>query len=230
MISIITPIINERENIRPFLDHLNTIQGDFELILIDGGSSDGTITEVNKYRDRFIRELKLLKTSQGRGKQMNKGADSAKGDILLFLHVDCTIEKDSIIVIEKEIKEHKIIGGGMIQSFSQPDFFLQFISHYGNVRTRMTKMFFGDFGIFVRRDIFKKIGGYDDIIYLEDVEFCKKAKKYGKLKQIDKKIVTSPRRFLSKGKIKITAVFILSLLPNIVGVRPKFLIRYLVDK
>lgn len=230
MISIITPILNESENIKPFLSHLNTLEGDFELILVDGGSTDNTISMIKKYKKIFQKNLSLEKTSQGRGKQMNEGAKIAEGNIFLFLHVDCTLEKDAINVIEKEIKSRKIIGGGMVQAFSNPDFFLRFISKYGNFRVKINKIFFGDFGIFIRKDIFEKVGGFDDIVFLEDVEFCKKVKRYGELIQINRKITTSSRRFHSIGKFKVTLMFITALLINLIGVRPKFLIKYIVDK
>lgn len=230
MISIITPILNESENIKLFLSHLNTLEGDFELILVDGCSTDNTISMVNKYKNTFKRNLKLVKTSQGRGKQMNEGAKVSEGDIFLFLHVDCTIEKDAINVIEKETKSKNIIGGGMVQAFSNPDFFLRFISKYGNFRVKINKIFFGDYGIFVKKDIFEKVGGYDDIVFLEDVEFCKKLKNYGELIQINRKITTSSRRFQSIGKFKVTIMFITALIINIIGLRPKFLIKYIVDK
>ncbi|KYK34214.1 MAG: hypothetical protein AYK22_05600 [Thermoplasmatales archaeon SG8-52-3] len=230
MISIITPILNESKNIKPFLNHLNTLEGDFELLFVDGGSTDNTISMVENNKKIFNKNLKLIKTSQGRGKQMNEGAKIAEGNILLFLHVDCTLERDTIKVIEEVLKSIKIIGGGMIQAFSNPDFFLRFISKYGNFRVRINKVFFGDYGIFVKKDIFEKIGGYDDIIFLEDVELCKKMKKYGELIQINRKITTSPRRFQSLGKFRVTLMFITALLINIVGIRPKFLIKYIVDK
>ena len=102
--AIITPIINEKKLIKPFFNHLNQLEGDFELILVDGGSLDGTITEIKKERNLFKHKLELLETYQGRGNQMNKGASIAKGDILLFLHIDCTLENDTIPIIEKEIK------------------------------------------------------------------------------------------------------------------------------
>jgi hypothetical protein len=98
------------------------------------------------------------------------------------------------------------------------------------MRTRLTKTFFGDYGIFVRKDVFRKIGGYDDIIFLEDVEFSRKAKKYGKLKLLELNLITSPRRYQSKGRINTTLVSTAVCLLNVVGVRPEFLIKFIVDK
>jgi rSAM/selenodomain-associated transferase 2 len=223
-------MLNESENIRPFLEHLKTIVGDFEVILVDGGSTDDTIAEVEKYKSGFKHELKLIQTSKGRGRQMNSGAKVAKGDILLFLHVDSAPDKDSLPSIEKEIKTKNIIGGGMTQAFSDPDPFLRLSSNFGNMRTRLTKIFFGDYGIFIRKDIFQKIGGYDDIIFLEDVELSRKAKKYGKLKLLDRTIVTSPRRYQSQGKIKTIVISTLACFLNVVGVRPESLTKFIVDK
>lgn len=230
MISIITPVLNEEKNISIFLTNLNEIKGDFELILVDGGSIDKTIDEINKNKNKFKRELKVLKSSPGRGHQMNVGARASNADILLFLHVDSKIEKDTIVSIEDEMKKQKIIGGGLTHTFSEADNFLKLASNFGNFRTKITKIFFGDFGIFVRKDIFEKIGGYDEIIFLEDLEFSKKLKKYGKLIQLENTITSSPRRYISKGKIKLTIVFTLACFLNIVGYRPKFLIKFIVDK
>ena len=230
MISIITPVLNEQENISIFLKHLNQLEGDFELIIVDGGSTDKTINEIKKYKNKFKKDIKILKTTSGRGRQMNNGAKAAKGDILLFLHVDSKIENGTITLIEEEIKKQEIIGGGLTHRFSNADKFLKLASNFGNFRTKITKIFFGDFGIFVKKDIFEKIKGYDEIIFLEDLEFSKKLKKHGKLKQLEKTITTSPRRYKRKGKIKITIIFTLACLLNIVGYRPRFLIKYIVDK
>ena len=230
MISIITPVLNESENIKPFIEHLNSLSGTFELIIVDGGSNDGTITEIEKSRKIFKKKLTVVKTYQGRGNQMNKGAALAKGEIFLFLHIDCKIEKESIPIIEKEIKDNKIIGGGFYQEFLESDDFLKLASNFGNFRSRITQIFFGDCGIFVRKDIFEKAGGYDDIIFLEDVEFCKKIKQFGKLKQINCKIFSSPRRYVKIGRIKITLIFTFTYLLNSFGFKPKYLRKYITDK
>jgi rSAM/selenodomain-associated transferase 2 len=228
MISIITPILNEEGYVMPFIAHIRDLEGDFELIMVDGGSSDGTLKEVENSMDGH--RIKLLRTQRGRAIQMNKGAEAACGDILLFLHVDCFIAKDSLKLIETEIYVEKNIGGGFKQYFSDPDAFLKFVSAFGNLRARFTKIFFGDYGIFLRKDIFERIGSYDNLPFLEDVELCKKAKKYGNLARIDRFIYTSPRRYLSKGRIRLTVVFILAGLFNYAGFRPRFLLKYIIDK
>jgi glycosyltransferase involved in cell wall biosynthesis len=208
---------------------VDNLKGDFELILVDGGSTDGTLEEIDILKGGFHHPLNVLNASKGRASQMNKGAEVAKGEVLLFLHVDSQIEEDSLGLIENEINKGDIVGGGFTHSFSDPDFFLKLTSAFGNFRTRLTKIFFGDFGIFIRKDIFERMGGYDDVIFLEDVEFCKKAKRYGKLEQIDRIIATSPRRYHSIGKVRLTVFFTLAVLLNIIGFRPRFLYRYIVE-
>jgi rSAM/selenodomain-associated transferase 2 len=230
MISIITPIINEQEFIAPFIKHINTLQGDFELILIDGGSTDNTYKEINKNLPYSTKKITVLSTHQGRGHQMNTGAAKAQGTILLFLHIDCTIDPGTIPTIQKTINQQHTIGGGLTQTFSPTDQFLTLTSNFGNLRSKITQIFFGDCGIFIRKDIFTKIGGYDKIIYLEDVELCKKAKKHGKLTQIPPKISTSPRRYQQIGKIKITLIFTLTYLLNSIGLRPNHLKKFIIDK
>jgi rSAM/selenodomain-associated transferase 2 len=230
MISIITPILNEEDYAKPFLVHLREVKGDFELIMVDGGSKDGTLKLLENYKNEFDPRFTLLESTRGRAIQMNKGANAARGDILLFLHVDCFIAKDSLKLIENEIYEKKKIGGGFKQAFSKPDFFLKFTSAFGNLHVKLTGTFYGDYGIFLRKDIFEKIGCYDNLPFLEDVELCRKAKKYGTLVQIDRYIFTSQRRYLSKGRIRLTAVFILAYFFYDIGFRPKFFMRYIIDK
>ena len=229
MISIITPVLNEEKNIRPFLTNLDSLDGDFEIILVDGGSSDRTLEEAHNCKDDFSHRLKILEAGRGRAIQMNKGAQMSEGDILLFLHVDCSLDKDSLTLIRKAIYEMNATGGGFRQGFSNPDFFFKFQSAFGNLRVRLTGTFYGDYGIFLKKDVFKKIGGYDEIPFLEDVELCRKAKMYGKLIQIDRLVVTSPRRYFKKGKLRLTAAFILANLFNMIRWRPGFLWKYIVD-
>ena len=230
MISIITPVLNEEDTIGPLLDNLNACSGNFELIIVDGGSTDETLEVIEKQKNDFEHELKVLRSGRGRAVQMNKGAAVAKGEILLFLHADSIIEKDSLLKIEDALKDGRYIGGGYLQRFSGDDKFLKTLSELGNMRVRIRMIFYGDYGIFIQRNVFNKMNGYDEVKVLEDVEFCSKAKKYGKLVQINSLLLTSPRRFESIGRAKLSAVFIIALVLNIFKKRPEFLIKYITDK
>ena len=230
MISIITPLLNEEEYVLPFLDHLGKMEDDFELILVDGGSLDDTLRLVRENMTDVGRATILLETNQGRAVQMNKGAKKAKGDILLFLHADCFIPHDSIKVIEREVAVNATIGGAFKQAFTGSHSFLKIVSHFGNLRSGLTSTFFGDYGIFLKKNVFQEIGGYDAAQLLEDVDICRRAKSHGKLVQIDRYLFTSPRRYLEKGKLKLTILFILACIMNFLGRRPRFLVNHIVNR
>lgn len=226
MISIVTPILNEEKQITSFLSNLKDLEGVFETILVDGGSSDHTLDEVARSIDGFCHPIRFLQSDRGRAIQMNRGAEEARGEILLFLHSDCHIPRDSLKVIESVISKQEAIGGGFKHKFFDSNIFLRVLSGFGNFRARLTEIFFGDYGIFLRKDVFRKIGGYDEISFLEDVELCKKARKYGRLSQIDRYISASPRRFLADGEIAVTVAYAVAYGLNILGFKTSFLKKY----
>ena len=229
-ISIITPVLNEEDMIAPFLDHLAGLQGPFELIVVDGGSTDTTCAVVRDYAGRFPAPLHLLLTPAGRSGQMNTGADAAQGEILLFLHVDCRIPADSLEVILRTCSEPGTCGGAFTHSFGEPGLFHAAIGILVNSCTKYTRTFFGDSGIFVKRDIFFKAGRFPIIPWCEDLEFCRSVRKFGKMKQINRVIRSSPRRFRRIGRVKLTAVYVLAIVLNMAGIRPMFLKRFIIDR
>lgn len=229
LISIITPVLNEEAAIGPFLDNLAHLQGDFELIVADGGSSDGTVAAIEQCRPEFRAPLTLLTAPTGRGIQMNAGAAVTRGDILLFLHVDCTIPDDALFVIKKACETDGVVGGAFRQSFPDPDLFFVLSSGIVNLLAKYTGIFFGDFGIFVKKEFFSQSGGYEPIPYMEDVEFCRSAQRHGRLVQVDRVILSSPRRFLKVGRVRLVVVYALACVLNGFGIRPVFLRRFILD-
>jgi rSAM/selenodomain-associated transferase 2 len=230
MISVITPVLNEEATIAQFLSSLAPLEGDWELILVDGGSSDGTVDRTCSLRPQFPRPLTLVTAPRGRGSQMNAGADLAAGEILLFLHADCAVPPDSVAAIEEACTSPEVAGGGFTQAFPGGDLLVRVICAMGNFRVRITRNFYGDSGIFVKKELFRKAGGYDQAPFFEDVLLCRKAKKMGRLVVLDRVILTSPRRFQEKGSLRLTLVYGTAILFHLFGLRPRWLEPAIVDR
>ena len=111
---------------------------------------------------------------------MNRGAEIANGDTLLFLHSDTTLPENAITRIEEAMKNHKIIGGRFDVGFDDDRFIFKLIAFLMNWRSRLTGIFTGDQAIFIRKSVFKDIGGYLQIPLMEDIALSKKMKKAGR--------------------------------------------------
>lgn len=195
MVSIIIPVLNEEKNIEKSLIQFNRLKGDKEIIVVDGGSSDNT----RQIAERFA---KVVLSEKGRANQMNKGAAKVRGDILWFVHLDSIINEESIEKIQLAIDEKYVGGGFSLKFYDYDTLFMKYISTTSNLRAKYLGLYFGDQGIFVRRDIFEGIGGYPRQEIMEDWELSLLMKKMGKLKLINTTIGTSARRFKNGGQLK----------------------------
>lgn len=213
MISIIIPVYNEEGRIKKTLSAL-PIRDDIEVIVVNGGSQDRTLEFVKQF------PVKVIECSKGRAFQMNMGAKAANGDIFLFLHADCLLESGSLETIVSS-SGNGYIGGCLSQKIDSRKFIYRLIEASGNVRAKFFKIFYGDQGIFVRRDIFFKLGGFDKVDLFDDVIFSKKFKKMGRTCILDKRIYTSVRRWDRQGIIKATLINWLVTLGFIFGVSPE---------
>ncbi|OAA91633.1 PGL/p-HBAD biosynthesis glycosyltransferase [Clostridium ljungdahlii] len=195
MVSIIIPVLNEEKNIEKSLIQFNRLKGDKEIIVVDGGSSDST----KQIADRFA---KVVLSEKGRANQMNKGAAKARGDILWFVHLDSIVNEASIEKIQLAIDEKYVGGGFSLKFYDYDTLFMKYISTTSNLRAKYLGLYFGDQGIFVRRDVFEGVGGYPKQEIMEDWELSLLMKKMGKLKLINTTIGTSARRFKNGGQLK----------------------------
>ncbi|MCT4566661.1 MAG: TIGR04283 family arsenosugar biosynthesis glycosyltransferase [Maledivibacter sp.] len=195
MISIIVPVLNEEKNIEKLLIHLDSLEGEKEVIVVDGGSCDKTVDIASKY-------TKVIHSKRGRANQMNDGAKVAMGDILWFVHSDSKLHNRSLKSIEEAIQNNCIGGGFSLYFYDYNTLFMGFVAITSNLRARFLGLIFGDQGIFVRRDIFLKLGGYPDIDLMEDWELSKKLYKSGRVMILKTPIGTSARRFKGGGQLK----------------------------
>ncbi|WPC39404.1 TIGR04283 family arsenosugar biosynthesis glycosyltransferase [Clostridium sp. JS66] len=195
MVSIIIPVLNEEKNIEKSLIQFNRLKGNKEIIIVDGGSSDST----KQIAERFA---KVVLSERGRANQMNKGAAKARGDILWFVHLDSIVNENSIEKIQLAIDEKYVGGGFSLKFYDYDTLFMKYISTTSNLRAKYLGLYFGDQGIFVRRDVFEGVGGYPKQEIMEDWELSLLIKKMGKLKLINTTIGTSARRFKNGGQLK----------------------------
>jgi|SRR3989338_169 len=206
-LSIIIPTLNEetivKKNLSLISRQLSAISNELstEIIIADGGSSDRTVEVAKRFAD------KVCISYTGRGIQMNTGAKASEGDLLLFLHADSLFSVSGIQSMLEVMQDDRVTGGAFKLKIDSTDstglrnnrVSLKTISSFANIRSKIFNIVYGDQGIFVRRDIFYKIGGYPEIPIMEDVEFVITLKKFGKFIILPEYITTSSRRWDSEG-------------------------------
>lgn len=199
MVSVIIPVYNEESAIREILTTL-PLGSSLEAIVVDGGSTDRTKEIAGQF------PVRIIEAAKNRAIQMNQGAKQARGDIFLFLHSDCLLQDESIKSIENYLS-NGYIGGCLTQRINSDRFIFRLIENSGNIRARLSRIFYGDQGIFVRKDVFFEIGGFPEVPIMEDVLFSKKLRETGKTIVLSDKILVSRRRWDKRGILKTTLLY-----------------------
>lgn len=202
MISFIIPVLHEQHEINRLLKDIKASCAGraAEIIVIDGGASSDTIDSV------IDRDILCLRSPAGRAAQMNKGAAAAKGDILFFVHADTRLPREALKLVESAIAEGYPAGAFSL-SISGTNLWLKIVAYAATLRSRFTKVPYGDQAIFIEQSLFSRIGGYKDVPLMEDVELMRSVKKAGgRVRILDEKVETSPRRWEKKGYIKTTVL------------------------
>lgn len=166
-----------------------------ELIIIDGGSDDGSCELMQAYADRAIQ------SECGRALQMNAGARIATGDILLFLHADTLLPVQAPEAVMRNIGEGHYWGRFDVR-LSDENFLFRIIEALMNLRSCITGIATGDQAIFVRRDVFESIGGYPEQPLMEDIELSKRLRGLGWPACLKQKVITSSRRWRRYGIVR----------------------------
>ena len=191
-ISIITPIYNESAKIETFLQELEQLSGDFEVLFADGGSTDDTLSKIpDAYR--------VIPCGKGRAVQMNTAAREAAGDHLWFVHCDSHLPKDAI----QQIAASKGRFGCFHIGFDYDGPFMKCNTFMSNRRAIMDHIAFGDQGIWMERKLFLEQGGFPELPIMEDYEFSRRMKRLKiKLHVLPGRIITSGRRYQTNHPLK----------------------------
>lgn len=194
MISIVIPAYNEEQSLPQTLSVLLQEPGDYEVILVDGGSTDRT-GEIA----RSFPCVRVLSASKGRAAQMNAGAKQATGEWLLFLHADTILPDGALQRLNDMEGDQSVQAGGFMHRFSGDDWRLRMISYLDNVRCLRSRIIYGDQAMFVRRSLFEQLGGFPHQPFLEDVAFCERLIAVTNPLLLSPPVVTDARKFLKLG-------------------------------
>ncbi len=191
-ISIIVPTLNEEKALPDTLRNIASNAPGCEVIIVDGGSADRTQEIVAGFRDIPI---VWMTAPKGRGSQMNAGAKAATGEVLLFLHADTHLPRDTPELVAGALREPETLGGFFRIAFVPRAPLADFYTWAYNVRSHF-RVFYGDAGLFLRQEVFERMGGYRAALVMEDIELILRLRRAGRLAYVRGGAVqSSSRRF-----------------------------------
>jgi rSAM/selenodomain-associated transferase 2 len=195
-VSVIIPTLDEEGCLAAALRALKA-QAPHEVIVADGGSADGT-REAAAGADLF------LDAPRGRAAQMNAGAARASGDVLLFLHADCDLEDGALAEAERCLRRTGVAAGCFRMRVRAEGGLYRLIDAAATARVRLTGLVYGDQGLFVRRDLFRRAGGFPPLRLMEDVFISRALRRHGRVVVAAHRIFVSPRRWQRAGLVRQT--------------------------
>lgn len=197
-VSIIVPTLNEAGRIATSLLRLHRDFPEAELIVVDGGSADGTVELAREHAT-------VIECERGRGRQLRAGASAARGDMLWFIHADTRIDPRALAQIRAALNDPRVVGGGLTLRFDTSTSALRFLEWSSNQRAVRLGQIFGDQAMFVRRDTYDALGGFPDYPLMEDFEFSRRLNRTGRLALLPATSTASARRFLAHGTWRMIA-------------------------
>ncbi|MBI4443114.1 MAG: TIGR04283 family arsenosugar biosynthesis glycosyltransferase [Acidobacteria bacterium] len=199
MISVIIPTLNEETSLPLPLETLSAAPGSFEVLVVDGQSTDSTREIARRYG-------RVLTCPPGRARQMNRGAQQARGDVLLFLHADTLLPIGAIRSIENALTNPRILGGNFDIVYEGRLLASRIFTVINRWRRRCG-IFYGDSGIFVRREVFRALGGFRPLPLMEDYDFARRLEKAGQTICLKDSLQVSARRWEEHGLLRTMAAW-----------------------
>jgi rSAM/selenodomain-associated transferase 2 len=211
--------LNEAGFIEKTCQHLMDMSTTAELIIVDGGSTDDTVTLGSHYG-------KVITSPRGRAIQMNSGARHATGEVYWFLHADCLPHPESVKKIQETVEADQVIAGAFEYRLDAEGSLYRISEYLSNRKNRILKLIYGDMGIFVKAPVFSQMGGFREIPIMEDIDFCKRIKPFGKIVILPYPMMTSARRWKQEGPVRNFLRNWMLQLGWAIGVSPKYLAKW----
>jgi rSAM/selenodomain-associated transferase 2 len=192
-LSIVMPTLNEAAGVGDLLAALQPLRHrGHELVVVDGGSTDGTAALARRFADA------VLDAPRGRATQMNAGAAAARGRVLLFLHADTWLPPLADVLIQEAMASGRAWGRFDVRIEGRPRL-LRVVAALMNLRSRLTGIATGDQAIFVTREAFERVGGFPAQPLMEDIELSRRLKRLGRPACLRERVCTAGRRWEQRG-------------------------------
>jgi len=196
LLSLILPVLDEAATLPAQLARLQDLRRrGAEVLVVDGGSADATPLLARPLVDR------LIAAPRGRAAQMNAGAGAARGQVLLFLHADTTLPPAADALIDAAIAAGAAWGRFDVRIDARHPL-LRLVERMMNWRSRLSGIATGDQAIFVRHDIFTRLGGFPELPLMEDIAFSKLLKRIARPACLRAQVLTSGRRWEKHGVLR----------------------------
>lgn len=194
----------------------------YEIILVDGnGTSTLDLVSNTPSNEHIIK----ISSKKGRANQMNAGAKKASSEILLFLHADTLLPNRACDLIVQSLKN--VDAGAFDLTFDSKNIFLKTIAKVASLRSRLSRLPYGDQAIFIKKDVFHTLNGYEDLPLMEDVNLMQKLKKYNyKIQILPQCVITSARKWENSGIVYTTLRNWVLIALYYCGVHPSKLAKY----
>ncbi|MEN3793583.1 TIGR04283 family arsenosugar biosynthesis glycosyltransferase [Fulvimarina sp. MAC3] len=208
------PVLNEAETIASTLRETRHACPGAEIIVVDGGSADETLSLARCLADR------VLSSGAGRARQMNAGAEDASGEVLLFLHADTRVPASAETEIFEALAHGPEWGRFDVRIEGRPKI-LALVGRLMNLRSRLTGVATGDQAMFVKKTTFTRVGGFAEMPLMEDIALSKRLRRISRPACLRSKVTTSGRRWEANGPMRTILTMWLLRLAYVCGVPPK---------
>ena len=216
-------MLNEAAAIASTLGACRRGAPDAEIVVVDGGSIDASVAIAQPLCDTVIG------ASRGRAHQMNAGARESHGGVLVFVHADTTVPSSFAADIASALSDPAVVGGRFDVRLDSSALPYRIIGAMISVRSRISRTGSGDQAIFVRRDVFDRLGGFPELELCEDLEFARRLKRAGRVACLRARVTTSARRWSRDGVIRTVVRMWLIRAMYLMGVAPARLKRMYSD-
>ncbi|MGF1615378.1 MAG: TIGR04283 family arsenosugar biosynthesis glycosyltransferase [Gammaproteobacteria bacterium] len=196
-LSIVIPVLNDAAVLKSYLSLMQSLRrAGHEIVLVDGGSCDGTQDVARPLVDT------VLSARRGRAYQMNAGAAIARGDVLVFVHADTRLPDDAAQQVCAAMRGRSAVWGRFDVRLSGRRWWARMIEWSMNWRSRVTGIATGDQAVFVRRCAFLRLGGFPELLLMEDIAMSRRLKRMARPVCLKARVTTSSRRWETHGWLR----------------------------